>query len=292
MKKKLIGTLLAATLIISQAAGIFAAGSKTSAPDITENSKGKYEITISVKKDDLKNDKKENLNTEEKKQLVEELVKHEEEQDKQIFDKVQEKSQKVYEEIININKLLNQLNLSKEYELDAEADNAKENGKDKDKTNSKDMTPGQEKLKLEVLVDAAETMTDEQKKEVKKQLKDKELLTKFFDLIPIDGGIKDDDGNYVVTMELPVLTEALEDQGVAILHFSIERELWEIIHPENIDFEEKEITAKFQDLSPVAFIVDTEEAAKAALAEKAEAGENVDLESVNDDEETAETPEV
>ena len=92
----------------------------------------------------------------------------------------------------------------------------------------------------------------EQAEQLKEELTGKVLVTKFFDVKPIDGGVKAEDGKYIVTFHVPNLTEALQD--VKVLHYSTERAVWEVINPENVDYAKKEITAKFEDLSPVAII--------------------------------------
>lgn len=231
MRKKLIGTAVAAVLILAQATSIFALGSKTSTPIVGGDSQGKYEVVVS--NDDDEKDENGNVLT------ADERIEKREAKDREIFKAAEEKAPAVFENIVKINKMINELVLK--------ADEAKK-----------------EEIKLDALVEVADKMTEEAKAEVKEKLENKELLTKFIELAPIDGGIKDDDGKYVVTLSLPVLTDELKDKGVNILHFSLERELWEVIEPENIDFEEKEITAKFEDLSPIAFVADKEdkEAAK------------------------------
>lgn len=90
-----------------------------------------------------------------------------------------------------------------------------------------------------------------------KELEGKSLITKFFDLKPINGGIKTADGKYLVTLSVPALTEAATN--VKLLHYSTERGLWEIVTPTDVDYSNKQITAEFLDLSPVAVIADVDE---------------------------------
>lgn len=92
----------------------------------------------------------------------------------------------------------------------------------------------------------------EQAEAIKDELTGKVLVTKFFDLVPIDGGVKTEDGKYKVTFTVPNLTEALQD--VKVLHYSTQRAVWEVITPDNVNYSTKEITAQFEDLSPVAII--------------------------------------
>ena len=92
----------------------------------------------------------------------------------------------------------------------------------------------------------------EQAEAIKDELTGKVLVTKFFDLVPINGGVKTEDGKYKVTLTVPNLTEALQD--VKVLHYSTQRAVWEVITPDNVNYSTKEITAQFEDLSPVAVI--------------------------------------
>lgn len=97
----------------------------------------------------------------------------------------------------------------------------------------------------------------EQAPELAKELEGKSLITKFFDLEPINGGIRTEDGKYKVTLSVPALTEALTN--VRLLHYSTERNLWEIVTPTDVNYKNKQITAEFIDLSPVAVIADVDE---------------------------------
>lgn len=99
--------------------------------------------------------------------------------------------------------------------------------------------------------------------ELETDLADKTMITPFFDLIPINGGIQED-GMYLVTLSVPTLTEGMTD--VRLLHYSTVRSLWEIVEPEDVDYAAQTITAKFEDLSPVAVIANTDNAAAADTA--------------------------
>ncbi len=100
--------------------------------------------------------------------------------------------------------------------------------------------------------------------ELEADLADKDMLTPFFDLVPINGGIQTDDGKYLVTLSVPTLTEGMTD--VLLLHYSTVRSVWEIVEPTNVDYASQEITAEFEDLSPVAVIANTDNAAAADTA--------------------------
>lgn len=92
----------------------------------------------------------------------------------------------------------------------------------------------------------------EQAPELAEALAGKDLVTPFFDLVPINGGIQTEDGKYLVTLEVPSLTTAMTE--VKLLHYSTVRNLWEIVEPTEVNYDEKLITAEFEDLSPVAVI--------------------------------------
>lgn len=202
MKKRFLGAVLAAALMVVSTAGVFAAGSKTAVPTVTGESAGKYVIS-------------------------------EEKDEKIVFATLEKENPVVVDTIIQMNK---------------------------------------GELKLKDLVEAitanleemAPTMTEEQVEELKEELKEKELVTRVFDLAPVDGGVVTEEGKYRVTLSVPELTDAMKDKNVKVLHFSTVRTLWEVIEPGEVDFENKELTADFEDLSPVAIIVDeleeTEEA--------------------------------
>lgn len=96
------------------------------------------------------------------------------------------------------------------------------------------------------------------------ELEGKSMVTPFFDLEPINGGLRTDDGQYLVTLSVPALAEGMTD--VEFLHYSTERNVWEIVVPTNVDLTNKEVDAQFQDLSPVAVIADTSNAAAADTA--------------------------
>ena len=172
MKKRILGTLLAAALVVTQAVSVFAAGSKTTQATPAGESVGKYEMIEGTEEN---------------------------------FGELATKAPEVEKKIVAIN---------------------------------------EGTATLESIGEQAE--------QLKEELTGKVLVTKFFDVEPINGGVKTEDGKYIVTFHVPNLTEALQD--VKVLHYSTERAVWEVINPENVDYAKKEITAKFEDLSPVAII--------------------------------------
>lgn len=108
---------------------------------------------------------------------------------------------------------------------------------------------------LQSIADLAPELADE--------LAGKDMLTPFFDLVPVNGGLQEN-GMYLVTLSVPTLTEGMTD--VKLLHYSTVRSLWEIVDPTNVDYAAQTITAEFEDLSPVAVIANTDNAAAADTA--------------------------
>lgn len=197
MKKKIFGVILAAVLVVSQAAMVLAAGSKTAEVAVSGESAGKYEVYEATE---------------------------------ETFAETAETAPQTVEAILEIN--------SGAISLQDLADSIRE-----------------------TIADGTETlnMTEEQIETFQEEIAGKSMVTKFFDLQPINGGVKDADGNYVATVSVPSLTATMTN--VRIVHFSTERSLWEVITPDNVDYQNKEITAKFADLSPVAIIADVDETA-------------------------------
>ena len=58
--------------------------------------------------------------------------------------------------------------------------------------------------------------------------------------------------NVTLTWEVPNLTR--EMKNIRVLHYSTVRNVWEILVPDQVDFENKAITQTFPDLSPVAVL--------------------------------------
>ena len=127
----------------------------------------------------------------------------------------------------------------------------------------------------EVINNGTKSLTDVVGKttpELTDQLAGKEMVSPFFDLKPVNGGIKNEEGKYVVTISVPSLTKAMTD--VHILHYSTVRNLFELITPTSVDYEGKTITAVFEDLSPVAIIakVDASKAADSTVGTSPKTG--------------------
>ena len=95
--------------------------------------------------------------------------------------------------------------------------------------------------------------------EIASDLEGKSLITSFEDLVAQNGAPTTDVKG--VKISVPALTSGMSD--VAIVHYSTTRSTWEVITPDNVDLENKEVTASFKDLAPVAVIakVDVSKAA-------------------------------
>ncbi|WP_297238471.1 LPXTG cell wall anchor domain-containing protein [uncultured Faecalicoccus sp.] len=87
-------------------------------------------------------------------------------------------------------------------------------------------------------------------------LADFSLLTKIQDLSATDAEGNDLSENVTVGWEVPNLTEDMNE--VYVLHYSEKNAGWEVIEPDKVDKEAKEITATFEDLSPVGVIYKSE----------------------------------
>ena len=68
----------------------------------------------------------------------------------------------------------------------------------------------------------------------------------------IKGELKQKVKNVTLTWEVPNLVKTAKN--VKVLHYSTERNTWEILTPKSVDFDNKTITQEFKDLSPVAVI--------------------------------------
>ena len=105
-------------------------------------------------------------------------------------------------------------------------------------------------INLSALVDvdgeSEVNQTAEQTAALQTALAGKTALTGVIDAYPINGGTSDANGNHRLTFNLPNLTRAV--RNVQILHYSLERNLWELI-PTEINYDAKTVTGTFQDLS-------------------------------------------
>ena len=87
------------------------------------------------------------------------------------------------------------------------------------------------------------------------KLEELEVLTQVQDLTLIDkttGQPMKDAKDVTITWEVPNLVKGIGD--VKVLHYSVVRNVWELLTPSNIDFATNSITQYFKDLSPVAVV--------------------------------------
>ena len=81
------------------------------------------------------------------------------------------------------------------------------------------------------------------------------MLTQIQDLSIVDaksGDIVKDAKDVTMTWEVTNLKEGIGE--VRVLHYSTTRNVWEVLKPEKVDFQQKAITQEFEDLSPVAVV--------------------------------------
>lgn len=208
MKKKIMGVILAATLIVSQAVTAFA-GSKTSEVVLPNDFAAYYEVTEGTR---------------------------------EAFEEADNVSPQTVDAIMEVNS--GSMTLAQLL------------------ANMKDL------LKAEGA--AGLKMTEKQVDELEVKLGSRTLVTKFFDLEPVNGGIKDDNGDYLVTLSVPAVTSAMTNIG--FLHFSTDNAKWEIVEASDVDYKNKEITASFKDLSPVAVIAKVDTSADNAIGTSPQTG--------------------
>lgn len=199
MKKKIMGVILAATLIVSQAVTAFA-GSKTSEVVLPNDFAAYYTVTEGTR---------------------------------EAFAEAEAVSPQTVDAIMEVN-----------------------NGS---MTLAQLVADMKELLKAEEQVDALAA-----------DLGSRTFVTKFFDLEPVNGGIKDDNGDYLVTLSVPAISTAMTE--VAFLHFSTDRAAWEVVEASDVDYTNKEITASFKDLSPVAVIAKVDTSADNAIGTSPQTG--------------------
>ena len=90
---------------------------------------------------------------------------------------------------------------------------------------------------------------------VKDILTDSKTLVAEEDLSIVDaksGDIVKDAKDVTMTWEVTNLKEGIGE--VRVLHYSTTRNVWEVLKPEKVDFQQKAITQEFEDLSPVAVV--------------------------------------
>lgn len=150
MRKRILGTILAAALVVTSAVSVFAAGSRTTQVTLVGESAASYQVSEGTAEN---------------------------------FATAQEAAPKVVEKILQVNEgtltlptLVQQL-----------------------KEIVTNTTEGQTEL----------NMTEEEVDALAQEVEGKSMVTQFFDLIPINGGVQTEDGKYIATISVPSLTEAM-----------------------------------------------------------------------------------
>ena len=103
--------------------------------------------------------------------------------------------------------------------------------------------------------------------EVDKEIKEKKLVQKFFDLDEKnDHSECHKKGYHTVTLKVDAMTTAWKN--ITIVHYSADRVLWETIKVEdkNVDYKNKTITFNIKDLSPLAIYADIVEGGAAGTS--------------------------
>ena len=114
----------------------------------------------------------------------------------------------------------------------------------------KDINKDPEKVK-DILTDSKTLVAEDDDIDVSKL----EMLTQIQDLSIVDaksGDIVKDAKDVTMTWEVTNLKEGIGE--VRVLHYSTTRNVWEVLKPEKVDFQQKAITQEFEDLSPVAVV--------------------------------------
>ncbi len=243
--KKLLAGIMTAALCVTAPVGVWAAevhNSMTVSVKPSGDSVGKYVVTEKI-------------------------------EETQSFQDLKEKAPVVAELVEIVNKIVNAL-LNEEEELEQGIPEESLSA-DAGKKASIKFVDEMKKLLEETDEEGNLVLTEEAKESVEKivkEMEEKELdfVTPFFDLdLEKDAEVeKNENGNYDVTLSVPLLTDSLKD--VNLLHYSTVRDLWEIIEPDEVDVQEQTLKAEFIDFSPIAIVakVDTQETEESEDAEE------------------------
>ena len=84
----------------------------------------------------------------------------------------------------------------------------------------------------------------------------KRMITDIFNLSEVNGGVKTDDGKYLVTLEVTSVTSSMT--GIQILYYNTVTGEWVIITPSDIDYANQTVIFVIDQLpAPVCVIADT-----------------------------------
>lgn len=235
ISKKLLAGLVAATLCVTAPAGVCMAAeehnSMTATVKPSGDSAGKYVVTEKI-------------------------------EETEAFKVLKEEAPKVAEMVETINKIVNGLlgeDMGEEVPQEGLTQEAGKNAAVKFVEEIKKLLEETDEEGNPVLSEEAKEATEKIIKDMEE--KELEFVTPFFDLdLEKDAEVeKNENGNYDVTLSLPMMTNSLEN--VNLVHYSTVRNIWEIIEPEEVDTEKQTLTAEFVDFSPVAVVakINTEE---------------------------------
>jgi len=102
-------------------------------------------------------------------------------------------------------------------------------------------------------------------------LDNKKFVTTFYDLDRTGEDVtKNAAGQYLPTLIVDALTSGLK--GVLFVHYSWDRNVWEVVTPDKVDLAAKEITVALDDCSPFAIVADASSAAEPTKAPSGNGG--------------------
>lgn len=91
--------------------------------------------------------------------------------------------------------------------------------------------------------------------DVKAALGGKRMITDFFNLSAENGGVKAEDGKYLVSLEVTSITSSMT--GIQILYYNTATGAWSVIAPSDVSYEDQIITFTIDQLpAPVCVIAD------------------------------------
>ena len=91
-------------------------------------------------------------------------------------------------------------------------------------------------------------------------LNGRRMVTEFFNLSAADGGVKTEDGKYIVTLEVTSITSSMTN--IQILYYNTATGEWVVITPSDVDYANQTVTFVIDQLpAPICFIADDSESA-------------------------------